>query len=143
MNQIKPIKLKAKTYWANLLKENEMSGKFQVDISNLSDNAVRALEDMGIEVKNKGDDRGFFVSCKSKHPIRAYDTSGNELKDVLVGNGSDVTCTISAYDWTFKNKKGRSPSLIKLVVTNLISFNADADDAETVDELNDDLQDVL
>jgi hypothetical protein len=37
------VKIKADVMWASLGKVNEMSGKFQVDLCNLSDKAAEAL----------------------------------------------------------------------------------------------------
>ena len=101
-----PIKLKADVMWANLDVRNEMSGKYQVDLTNLSPAASQALRDMGIDVKSK-EDRGDFITCKSNNPIRAYDTNGNELDGVMVGNGSKAVAVLGSYTWTFKNKEGR------------------------------------
>lgn len=116
-----PIKLKAEVMWANLDIRNEMSGKYQVDLCQLSPAAAQALRDMGIEVKNK-EDRGDFISCKSNNTIRAYDSNGLELDGVSVGNGSKAVAVVGSYNWTFKNKEGVSPSLKKLVITDLISY---------------------
>lgn len=116
-----PIKLKAEVMWANLDVRNEMSGKYQVDLCNLSPAAAQALRDMGIDVKSK-EDKGDFITCKSNNPIRAYDTSGNELDGVMVGNGSKAIAVIGSYTWTFKNKEGVSPSLKKLVISELVQY---------------------
>ena len=67
-----PIVVNADLYWANLSTVNEMSGKYQVDICNLSEGAVSALEERGINVVNKDDERAFHVTAKSKNPIKAY-----------------------------------------------------------------------
>ncbi len=128
-----PIKLKADVMWANLDIRNEMSGKYQVDLCNLSAGAVQALRDMGIEVKNK-DDKGDFITCKSNNPIRAYDSNGLELDGVSVGNGSKAIAVIGSYAWTFRNKEGVSPSLKKLAITELVTYT----DAEPVSIDDDD-----
>ena len=127
----KAVKIKADLMWANLQKRNDMSGKYQVDLCNLSPAAVGALEDMGLAVKSK-EDKGFFITCKSNNPIHAYDDNGNDLSEVLVGNGSEAICAISTYDWEFRGKKGISPSLRRLVVTKLETY--DDAEAEMVDE---------
>lgn len=116
-----PIKLKAEVMWANLDTRNEMSGKYQVDLCKLSAGATQALRDMGIEVKNK-DDKGDYITCKSNNPIRAYDSNGLELDGVSVGNGSKAVAVIGSYAWTFRNKEGVSPSLKKLAITELVSY---------------------
>lgn len=133
------IKIKAKAMWANLYKPNEMSGKFQLDLCELSDAAVRALEDMGLTVRQDANkpEKGFFITAKSNHPIRAYDKNGNELKEVAVGNGSELTASISYFDWKFKNKTGRSASPVKLVVDQLVQYEAEG--KEVVEETEDDV----
>jgi hypothetical protein len=44
------VKIKADIMWAYLDKVNDMSGKFQVDLCNLSDKAAAALQDIGLRV---------------------------------------------------------------------------------------------
>jgi hypothetical protein len=116
-----PIKIKADIMWAYLDQRNEMSGKFQVDLCNLSPAAAQALTDMGIDVKTK-DDKGAYITCKSNNVIRAFDSNGNPMEGISVGNGSKAIAVIAPYTWTFKNKEGVSPSLKKMVVTDLVSY---------------------
>jgi hypothetical protein len=118
-----PIVVNADVYWANLSTVNEMSGKYQLDLCNLSEGAVSALEERGISVVNKDDERGNHITCKSKNPIKAYNEAGDELP-VMVGNNSKAKAVLSHYDWTFKGKKGRSPSLYKLIITDLEVYEA-------------------
>ncbi len=128
------VKVVAKAMWACLSKPNDLSGKYQIDLCNLSEKAVEALQDMGVEVRSRPDqdDKGYFITCKSVRPIVAQFPDGSVV-DSLIGNGSTVRATIGTYEWTFKNKKGISPSLKKLVVTELVEY----DDAEDVDEDDD------
>jgi hypothetical protein len=55
---------------------------------------------------------------------------------VKVGNGSKAKAVINPYEWKYKNKKGVSPSLRKLVITELIEYgggnNANLDDDEVL-----------
>jgi hypothetical protein len=125
------VPVKATVMWAFLNKQNDMSGKYQVDLCHLSDKAVTALEDIGLKVNNK-EDKGFFITCKSNHPIKAYDDKGREMEsDVIVGNGSEVVATVGFYEWSFKGKKGVSPSLKKLKISKLVEYVAP--DGESVD----------
>lgn len=118
------VPVKATVMWAFLNKQNDMSGKYQVDLCHLSDKAVTALEDIGLKVNNK-EDKGFFITCKSSHPIKAYDDKGREMEsDVTVGNGSEVVATVGFYEWSFKGKKGVSPSLKKLKISKLVEYVA-------------------
>jgi len=117
------LKIKADVYWAQLTRKNEMSDAYQISLCNLSDKAVAALEDIGISVlfnENKAE-QGKYITCKSQKPIKAFDSDGIEIIEE-VGNGSKAVCLISAYDWRYKNKAGRSPSLAKLVITDLVAF---------------------
>jgi hypothetical protein len=129
--------VKGTAFWAQLDQINSYSGKYQVDVSNLSAPAVEALQERGIAVKNKGDDRGFFITCKSKFPIEAADTTGETLQGVQLGNGSGVTAVISSYEWTSpQGKKGVSPNLKKLVVTDLVIYDKDGSGSDTPVDLS-------
>jgi len=128
------VKIKAEVMWAFLSKPNEMSGKYQVDLCNLSDKAVSALEDMGIEVKTK-EGKGAYVTCKSTRPIAAYDDGGTLIEGDILGNGSKAAVIISPYAWSFKGKKGVSPSLRKMVVTELVPYTAGGVEAFADDDL--------
>ena len=134
MNDAQRVKIKADVMWAYLDRRNEMSNKYQIDLCNLSDGAVSALESMGLTVGQK-EGKGYFVTCKSNNPIRAYDGSGEELNSGGVGNGSQAVALVGFYDWNFKNKTGRSPSLQKLVISELVAYEGDASDvAVAVDD---------
>ena len=117
------VKFKCDLMWAQLDKVNDMSGKFQCDLANLSDKAVQALEAIGLEPRKREDkpEKGWFLTVKSNYAIQPYDKEGNEIKDT-VGNGSKAVALIKPYSWTWKNKKGISPSLRKLIITDLIEF---------------------
>jgi hypothetical protein len=128
------VKVKAEVMWAFLNKPNEMSGKFQVDLCNLSDKAVGALEEMGIEVKTK-EGKGAYVTCKSTRPIAAYDDGGSLLEGEILGNGSKAAAIITPYEWSFKGKKGVSPSLRKMVITELVPYTGGSGGAFDEDDL--------
>ena len=134
---LKPVKIKATVMWCFHNKPNDMSGKFQLDLCNLSDNAVQALEGLGLEVRKREDkpEKGFYITCKSTVPMKVFDASGNDLNNVAIGNGSTATAVVGAYSWTFKNKKGTSASLTKLVVDNLVAYDAPEASAEAEEVL--------
>jgi hypothetical protein len=132
------LKIKATVNWAFLNRKNEMADAYTVDLCNLSDKAVAALEDMGISVQEnleKRPEHGKYITCKSQKPIKAFDTDNDEIVED-VGNGSKAICMIGSYAWTYKNKKGVSPSLAKLVITDLVVFagggNISADDEDVL-----------
>ena len=132
------LKIKATVNWAFLNRKNEMADAYTVDLCNLSDKAVAALEEMGISVQEnleKKPEQGKYITCKSQKPIKAFDTDNDEIVED-VGNGSKAICMIGSYAWTYKNKKGVSPSLAKLVITDLVVFasggNISADDEDVL-----------
>lgn len=119
------LKIKATVNWAFLNRKNEMADAYTVDLCNLSDKAVAALEEMGISVQEnleKRPEHGKYITCKSQRPIKAFDTDNDEIVEDI-GNGSKAICMIGSYAWTYKNKKGVSPSLAKLVITDLVVYD--------------------
>jgi len=127
MEQVKPVTISADVMWANLNERNKLSGKYQINLSNLSPKAADALEEQGINVREKAD-QGKFITCKSNNSIRVYDTDGEELHNVLIGNGSKAKAVIGHYDWTSPSgARGRSPSLMKLVITDLVQYSPEVE----------------
>jgi len=136
--EIKPVKIEAEIQWAFFDRVNDMSGKFQCDLANLSDKAVQALEAIGLEPRKREDkpEKGWFLTVKSNYAIQPYDKEGNEIKDT-VGNGSKAVALIKPYSWTWKNKNGVSASLAKIVITDLIKYDANGDSKSS--DLDDDI----
>lgn len=129
------VKIKADIMWAYLTKPNEMSGKYQVDLCNLSDKATAALQDMGLDVKTK-EGKGKYITCKSTRPITIYDDGGSVLDGSVLGNGSKAVALVDAWEWQYQKKKGISPGLKKLVITEFKAYNgADVGDMVMEDDL--------
>lgn len=134
------VKIKCDVYWAQTNKVNEMSNKYQINLCNLSDEAVKAFEEEGISVQEGEDkkaDMGRYITCKSNNPIRVYDADGMEIPaDVMIGNGSKAKALVGSYEWKYKNKKGVSPSLKRLIITDLVEYEAggggDLDDEDVL-----------
>lgn len=126
--------------WANLNQVNDMSGKYQVDLSNLSDKAVDELAKEGIEAREATkaeDERGVYITCKSNYAIPAYYEDGSEVPtNIKIGNGSLAVATVKPFAWEFKGKKGVSATISRLTITKLIEYgaeeNADTDLAGAV-----------
>jgi hypothetical protein len=128
----KPVKVRAEVQWCFHNKPSEMSGKYQVDLCNLSQAAVKAIESLGLSVRKRDDkpEKGWFITAKSAQPIRIYDSNGNDLNNVNIGNGSKAVVVLSSYDWTWKNKTGRSASIKKMIVEELHAFEAEGDEED-------------
>jgi hypothetical protein len=115
------IKVKADIMWAYLDKVNDMSGKFQVDLCNLSEKAAEALQDLGLEVKFK-EGKGKYITCKSTRPIHVYDDGGSQI-EAQVGNGSKGVALVGTYSWSYQKKQGTSPALKRLVITDMLEYS--------------------
>lgn len=136
------INIKCELYWPNLTRKNQLANKYTVDLALLSDEAVTALEDMGLKVNNKGDERGYYITCKSNNKYRAFHPDGKEVlivdrtpldeeddpqMGVTVANGSKAKCLVSFYDWEYMKKKGRSPTLRRMVISDLVEYVPEMD----------------
>ena len=75
--EIKPVKIEAEIQWAFLNKKSEMSDRYQVDLTNLSEKAVAALEAVGIKPLNRDDkpEKGWYITVKSTNEIKAFDSN--------------------------------------------------------------------
>jgi hypothetical protein len=124
-------------YWPNLFEVNKLSQKFQVDLANLSTDQIDQIETTGVQIKSKDDERGFFVTCKSKYEITPYDKNGEAIsRNVLVGNGSRATIMAKPYSWKSPTgQTGISLGIVKLMVTELNQYVPEETKAEvTVEE---------
>lgn len=129
--ETKQLKIEADLMWAFLDTPNAMSGKYQVDLCNLSNNAIKALEELGVNVRNK-DDKGFFITAKSKnYPISAIDEKGAPVF-AKVGNGSRGIALIKPYAYKVNGKSGVGVGINKLIVTKLVEYNAEPVDTADV-----------
>jgi hypothetical protein len=124
--ELKPVKVQADLFWAFLDTPNQMSGKYQVDLCNLSKEAIKTLEGMGVNVRKKAEkpEQGFFITAKSSnYPIVATDTNGNPIK-AKVANGSKGVALLKPYEYTYRNQKGVGVGINGLVITDLIEYNS-------------------
>lgn len=125
--ETKPVVVACELHWPFLNKPNDMSGKYQVDIGKLSSKAVDALSAMSIQVRNKGDDRGNYVTVKSTNPIMPAFSGMDAVDSSLIGNGTKANAAIKPYGWDFKGKTGISPSLAKLLITEVAVYDKEGD----------------
>jgi hypothetical protein len=136
MDQSKPVPIKADLFWASLNEKNKISEKFQVDLCNLSKDAVKTLMDMGINVKNDAakPDQGFFVTAKSKlYPILAVDEKGSPIT-VKIANGSKGVALIKPYNYNVGGKKGVGVGISKIVIKELIEYTPKGVNLASIEE---------
>ncbi len=131
--------IKGTVRWASLAKPNKMSGKYQLDVCNLSKAAVEQLKEQGVTTlryEKKSDDelgpRGNFLTMRSNaetkagkivDPPEVVDAKKKPLpRGVLVGNGSVVKVVYDTFPWTFKGKAGVSAGLRVVQVLKLEEY---------------------
>ena len=135
--ELKPVKVQADLFWAFLDTPNQMSGKYQVDLCNLSKEAIKTLEGMGVNVRKKAEkpEQGFFITAKSvNYPITATDTAGNPIT-AKVANGSKGIALLKPYEYTYRNQKGVGVGINGLVITDLIEYNKTGVTADEVEDV--------
>jgi hypothetical protein len=133
--ELKPLKVQAEIMWAFLDTPNQLSGKYQVDLCNLTKSAVDALKSMGVEVRTKDGEpeKGQFITAKSvNYPITTVDENGNPIT-AKVANGSKGIALLKPYEYSWKGKKGVGVGINKLVVTDLKVYEAET--AVTTDDV--------
>ena len=141
--------VKGNAYWASITSPNttfDSDGVWSIDVGNLDKKNIEIAKADGLDIKNKGDDRGDFVTVKRK--FRRKDGNMNKAPEVvdaqkrnmigtLIGNGSGVNVLYSTYEWEFKGRSGTSADLRAVQVTNLIPYNVDADADEAFEVVPD------
>lgn len=121
--------------WPFLYERNKLSGKFQVDLVNLNEEQVEAIEKTGVQVRSDANkpEKGFFITCKSKnYEITPYDKAGEVIgADIKVGNGSRANIMAKPYSWKSPTgQSGMSLGIAKLVVTDLNAYTPEAVEEE-------------
>lgn len=147
--------ISGKAYWASIVNPNTtFEPVWSIDIS-LDDKNKSIVEQDGLKVKNKNDERGDFVTLKRKvdgkngpniAPV-VMDAHKRPLPEgVLVGNGSVVNVQYKPYEWTWKGNAGIGADLRKVQVVDLVPYSEDDDELDvvpsgysSVDELDDDI----
>ena len=88
--------IEGKAYWSKLNKKDEYSDKYQMDIGNLSEETKELLKENGVKVKNKEDDRGDFITARSKFSVPVMDSDKKTFNaETLIGNGSSVKTRVA------------------------------------------------
>ncbi len=147
--------LSGKAHWASIANPNTtFEPVYSIDLAIEGDELNKARQ-LGLTIKNKGDDRGNFVTIKRKQYRKdgsenkrpdLVDSNKNNMGNTLVGNGSDVNVLFKTFEWEYAGKTGMGTELQKVQVTNLIEYSDGSDDFDVVpdgysavDTLNDDI----
>ena len=121
------IVVEGRVMWQALNKTNDLSHKYQIDLCKLGKKAVKALEDIGLEVRDGGKDKpehGRFITPKANRQVMMVDADKNGWDvNYLLGNGTLVNCSVKAYDYDFKGKKGVAAGLQAIQVLEHVSYD--------------------
>lgn len=117
-------------FWSKHSKLDELSGKYQVELAKLNDKQVARLKELGIPLKNKGDDRGDFIKVASKFPITMFDSDGNDLSETAIGNGSTASVYCYADPYKVGTNSGVAMRINRVYVQDLIGYSDGAVDEE-------------
>ena len=131
--------IQGKAYWAAIKSPNttfDPDGMWTVDVCNLDEANLNIANKNNLIVKNKGDDRGDFVTIKRK--VMRKDGQRNRQRelidgqkkalDCMIGNGSLVNVLYSTYDWEYRGRKGTSADLRTVQVLDLVPYKDGNDD---------------
>ena len=131
--------IQGKAFWAAIKNPNttfDPDGMWTVDVCNLDEANLNIANKDNLIVKNKGDDRGDFVTIKRK--VMRKDGQRNrqpelidgqkKTLDCMIGNGSLVNVLYSTYDWEYRGRKGTSADLRTVQVLDLVPYKDGNDD---------------
>jgi len=138
MSDLKPVKISGELFWSRWMGEfntafNPENERYECTIGNISDNDAAKLTGLGMKVKHK-DAMGNFIVAKSKYLFNPTDDTMKEVDVKSLGNGSKCVAVLTAYTHRGSAKFGNSPTIKKLMVTEVVTYTPDA----TVEEEDDD-----
>ena len=132
--------ISGKAYWASIVAPNttfDSDGVWSIDVCNLDKKNLDIVKKDGLTVKNKGDDRGDFVTVKRKvrnqksgelnRAPTLVDAQKRAMMNTAVGNGSVVNVKYNPFDWDFGGRKGIGANLNAVQVIDLIPYSSDND----------------
>lgn len=134
-SSIKPIKIAGELFWSNWMGEfntkfNEDNDKYECCFGMLSDKAAAALKELGVHVKDK-ELMGKHIVGKSKFKFEPVDIHGNAIDIKDIGNGTKAFALVTSYRHKMSSKFGASPSIRKIVITELKRYIPQDDSADS------------
>ena len=129
MSDLKPVKINGELFWSKWMAEfntafNTDNDRYECTIGNISDDDAAKLTGLGIKVKHK-EAMGNFIVAKSKYLFNPTDNNLKEVDVKELGNGSKCVAVISSYTHRMSAKHGNAPTIKKLMVTEVVTYNPD------------------
>ena len=101
-------------------------GQYTFEVQNMSETALEMMDEAGVTY-NKHEEKGNYITLKSKNPFEFEFAEGQELEEgQLLGNGSKIRVTLGWYE----NSYGKYPTLfgpIRIIESVPFSREADVD----------------
>jgi hypothetical protein len=111
-------KVRGVVEWAELTRKNQFSDKYQFVLTQLSEEAVKALADkLGVTSVKNSPERGNYITIKSNFVIQAFNEHDSEIDD-MIGNGTKAVVALGSYT----NSYGTWPTLVRLTITDLVHY---------------------
>lgn len=132
-----------RAYWARVLPDqlhdtyDGDAKEWSLDVS-VDDKTVEKLTKLGLgsKIKNKGDDRGNFITFsrnelkaagpkkgQPNNPIRVTTDNGETAwDDRKIGNGSFVSVDFNIFETHYKNKSFLKPAILSIDVINWVEY---------------------
>jgi hypothetical protein len=145
--------ISGEAYWAHVITPNTKfnpDGEWSVEVCNLDDANRKIAEVDGLTIKNKGDDRGDFVTLKqyarSKdgtfRPMSVKDSERNPFpSDKRVGNGSKINASYFPKEYT-QYGGGVKGYLNGIQVVELVEYTTDDFDVVPGGYVNQEASDI-
>ena len=130
MSETKQAVIEGVLEWAHLQpgKPNELSGKYQVDVCQLTPAAVKKLKGLGLEIQDgskKGKpEKGHYVTPKATRPVTIVDSKKTTFEGAeRIGNGTKAKVAVRAFPYNFKGKEGIGCGLQAIQIIDLDEYS--------------------
>lgn len=114
-----------KVKWAKLIKPDEMSGKWSINLY-MTAEQLEEVQANGIEPKTDKEGVPFIYAARKPKSAKGAEISPPRVVDAnrqpfkgMIGNGSVCNVIVSFYDWTFNKQTGKGVWLEAVQVIDL------------------------
>ena len=145
--------LSGTAYWASVINPNtrfDDDGVWTIDVGNLDDLNKRKAKKDGLTIKDKGDEKGEFVTIKRRvrnnkgvrnRAPNVVDANKRLITDTMIGNGSKVKVQYKEWESTYRGQNYKGLDFMAMKVLDIVEYNGgvgdefDVEDEEELDEL--------
>lgn len=110
-----------------IFRVNQMSGKYSLALTNLTDESLDKLEERGVDLRTSKShpEWGDLVNIKSNFAPAVVDSKLRPVDpSTKVGSDSEVIVTTSTWDYMFKGKAEKGLNLLAVQIIRLVEYEA-------------------